>query len=52
MGEPLRSTARFPGLPLSAGHYESFYLKASHPAEPVSVPEVMPSKCTTVAIGW
>ena len=37
MGEPLRSTARFPGLPLSAGHYESFYLKASHPAEPVSV---------------
>ena len=37
MGEPLRSTARFPGLPLSAGHYESFYLKASHPVDPVSI---------------
>jgi hypothetical protein len=37
MGEPLRSTARFPGLQLSAGHYESFYLKASHPTDPVSI---------------
>lgn len=37
MGEPLRSTARFPELPLAAGHYESFYLKASHPTEPVSI---------------
>ena len=37
MGEPLRTEARFPHLELSAGHYESFYLKASHPTEPVSV---------------
>lgn len=37
MGEALRSKARFPELALSAGHYESFYLKASHPTEPVSV---------------
>lgn len=33
----MRSTARFPHLRLGAGHYESFYLKASHPVEPVSV---------------
>lgn len=37
MGEALRSKARFPELELSAGHYESFYLKASDPTEPVSV---------------
>lgn len=37
MGDPTRSAARFPELPLAAGHYESFYLKASHPDEPVSV---------------
>jgi hypothetical protein len=37
MGEALRSAARFPALALSAGHYESFYLKASHPTDPVSV---------------
>lgn len=37
MGEPLRSTARFPDLPLTVGHYESFYLKASHPTDPVSI---------------
>jgi hypothetical protein len=37
MGEALRSKARFPELALSAGHYESFYLKASHPTDPVSV---------------
>jgi hypothetical protein len=37
MGEALRSMARFPELRPSAGHYESFYLKASHPTEPVSV---------------
>jgi len=37
MGEPLRSAARFPELPLAAGHYESFYLKASHPTDPVAV---------------
>jgi len=37
MAEALRSTARFPDVGLSAGHYESFYLKASHPTEPVSI---------------
>jgi hypothetical protein len=37
MGEPLRSTARFPDLASPAGHYESFYLKASHPTEPLSL---------------
>jgi len=37
MGDAPRSVARFPELELSAGHYESFYLKASHPTEPVSV---------------
>jgi hypothetical protein len=37
MGEPPRSRARFPQLELTAGHYESFYLKASHPSEPVSI---------------
>lgn len=37
MGEPLRSNARFPDVARSAGHYESFYLKASHPVDPVSV---------------
>jgi hypothetical protein len=33
----LRTRARFPDVPRAAGHYESFYLKASHPSEPVSV---------------
>jgi hypothetical protein len=37
MGEALRSKARFPELPLAAGHYESFYLKAGHPTDPLSV---------------
>ncbi|HYI79975.1 MAG TPA: hypothetical protein VEW67_03870 [Thermoleophilaceae bacterium] len=37
MGDRTRSAARFPELPLSAGHYESFYLKATHPTDPVSV---------------
>ncbi len=37
MGESTRSVARFPELPLAAGHYESFYLKATHPIDPVSV---------------
>jgi len=37
MGEPKFSQARFPSLQISAGHYESFYLKASHPTEPVSI---------------
>lgn len=37
MGEPTLSAARFPGVQLPAGHYESFYLKASHPTDPVSI---------------
>jgi hypothetical protein len=32
MAVPRRSSARFPALDEGAGHYESFYLKASHPA--------------------
>jgi len=32
-----RSQARFPDVPLEAPHYESFYLKASHPSEPLAV---------------
>jgi hypothetical protein len=36
MGEALRSTARFPDVPLAAGHYESFYVKACHPSEPLA----------------
>jgi hypothetical protein len=37
MGEPPPSEARFPELSLAAGHYESFYLKATHPTDPVSI---------------
>jgi hypothetical protein len=29
----LRTQARFPEVPLDAGHYESFYLRACHPSE-------------------
>ena len=29
--------ARFPEVDLKAGHYESFYLKACHPSEPLGV---------------
>ena len=29
--------ARFPAVPAEAGHYESFYLKPCHPAEPLGV---------------
>ena len=32
-----RTTARFPDLPAKAGHYESFYIKACHPSEPLGV---------------
>ena len=32
MGSELRSRARFPDVPTSAGHYESFYVKANDPA--------------------
>ena len=29
------TAARFPDLPAKAGHYESFYLKLTHPSEPL-----------------
>jgi hypothetical protein len=32
-----RALARFPAVPAGRGHYESFYLKASHPEEPLAV---------------
>lgn len=32
-----RTTARFPALPAKAGHYESFYIKACHPSEPLGL---------------
>ncbi len=32
-----RTSARFPGIAPEAGHYESFYLKACHPSEPVGL---------------
>src|SRR3954452_9450905 len=35
MDDPTR--ARFPGLSVDAGHYESFYLRAAHPSEPLGV---------------
>ena len=37
MAAPHPTEARFPAVPLDAGHYESFYLKACHPAEPLGV---------------
>ena len=33
----LRTHARFPDVPAGKGHYESFYLKACHPTEPVGI---------------
>jgi hypothetical protein len=33
----LRTQARFPEIARKAGHYESFYVKAAHPAEPLGV---------------
>jgi hypothetical protein len=33
----LRTQARFPDVPTGKGHYESFYLKACHPSEPLAV---------------
>ncbi len=33
----MRARARFPEVARQAGHYESFYLKASHPGEPLAV---------------
>jgi len=37
MAVPRRSTARFPALDPAAGHYESFYLKANHPSQPMAL---------------
>lgn len=34
---PQEWIARFPDVPSDKGHYESFYLKASHPTEPKAV---------------
>jgi len=36
-GPELRTRARFPDVPHDAGQYESFYLKASHPTEPLGI---------------
>jgi hypothetical protein len=33
----LRTRARFPEIPPEAGHYESFYMRACHPSEPLGV---------------
>jgi hypothetical protein len=35
MDDPAR--ARFPDVPTGAGHYESFYLRAAHPSEPLGI---------------
>jgi hypothetical protein len=37
VARPHPTEARFPGVPTAAGHYESFYLKACHPAKPLGV---------------
>jgi hypothetical protein len=37
VARPHPTEARFPGVPARAGHYESFYLKACHPARPLGV---------------
>jgi hypothetical protein len=34
--DQLRTRPRFPDVPRKAGHYESFYLKARHPSEPLA----------------
>jgi hypothetical protein len=36
MAEP-RAEARFPSVPQAKGHYESFYIRACHPAQPLGV---------------
>jgi hypothetical protein len=35
MAAPHPTEARFPAVPVEAGHYESFYLKACHPEAPL-----------------
>jgi hypothetical protein len=37
MAAPDPTEARFTAVPIEAGHYESFYLKACHPEEPIGV---------------
>src|SRR5215211_107829 len=37
MAAPDPTQARFPHVPARAGHYESFYLRACHPSEPLGV---------------
>jgi hypothetical protein len=37
MAAPHPTQARFGAVPPEAGHYESFYLKACHPAEPLAI---------------
>ncbi|MDQ3934102.1 MAG: hypothetical protein M3340_05665 [Actinomycetota bacterium] len=34
---PERAEARFPSVPREKGHYESFYIRACHPSEPLGV---------------
>ena len=36
----MRTRARFPDVARDSGHYESFYLKASHPSEPRAAPAI------------
>jgi len=35
--QELSTEARFPAIPLDKGHYESFYLKACHPEQPLGI---------------
>jgi hypothetical protein len=37
MAAPDPTQARFPAVPVEAGHYESFYIKACHPVEPLGL---------------
>jgi hypothetical protein len=37
VADPHPTEARFPAVPVEAGHYESFYLKACHPDEPLGI---------------
>ena len=37
MDDPATMAARFPAVAVADGHYESFYLKACHPVDPVAV---------------
>lgn len=36
-GKLTPASPRFPNVPAAAGHYESFYLRAVHPSEPLAV---------------